>query len=123
MTEEIWVPSFALDTYQVKILLDNWEILTKIEDFNGYIKMMRDLKKKSFITYIDYTINKMHIVYIKTTLSPILVHDVNSFIHQQSREAFDKWMTWEEAYNEWCEKLPWKRELNKILPNRKRTYN
>lgn len=123
MTEEIWVPSFALDEYQVKILLDNWEILTKKEDFNGYIKMMRDLKKKSFITCKDYTINKMHIVYIKTTLSPILVHDVNSFIHQQSREAFDKWMTWEEAYTEWCEKLPWQRELNKILPNRKRTYN
>ena len=88
--------------------------------FNDYCSLMWDMKIKAFIAWGSRIINKMHIVEVRSSLSPHVAMSVSGFIHSSRYSAFEQWCTREEAYNSWCEWLPGQFERNKMFlsPNR-----
>jgi hypothetical protein len=57
------------------------------------LKFMWQLKTRAFVTLWNYTINKMHIVYIDTPISRTMNLFINDFIHEQKTDVTLDWET------------------------------
>ena len=111
MKENLCRPSDLLD---VLIRLDspttvcnNWEwTKTLTEDLHyemnlsDYISLLQDIKLKSFVSLWTSVINKMHIVEIKSSLSPHVAMNVSDFVYCVNSKKNE---TREETYNKRCE--------------------
>ena len=119
---DVWV---KLD-HDITIYDNDWEPILDVDHlyqemaFEDYCSLMWDMKMKAFISIGTHVLNKMHIVEVKSSLSPFVAMSVSNFIHTNRYSAFEQWCTREEAYNSWCEWLPRQFEHNKrfLSPNR-----
>lgn len=92
------------DLFLVTVYLDTQEYVSLDMSFNDFINLMWCIKTMSFISIWNKIFNKMHIVWFKSWLSPIVSMNVSEFIHSVSTNPTKWWMTREECYTERCDK-------------------